>query len=170
MKKWLLPTLLSGFFVFSLVFTTACNPDPAPAPSPVSNLDTTQWYIDTTRFYSLFNVVSGTSQGVILSGTSLNNSGGFKGSDFSITFHLSYIPAQGTFDIDCGNSSASSACIDITYNRMHYRPKAGVSTQLIADSLHQKAKIFLPATWFYSTVLPDQDSVVVSGTFYQQTY
>lgn len=169
MKNWFSSALLSAFFILSLAFT-ACNPDTTPGPPQMPDLDTSQWVVDTNRYYSLFNTVSATSQGVILSGASLNTTNGFGQSSFTITFHLPYIPAQGDYTIDCGNSGSSAACVDIVFEKLHYRPKAGTSVQLHADSLHGKAMIFLPPTWFYSTLPLETDSVVVSGTFFHQTY
>ena len=160
MSSWLLVVALClGAF--------SCRTE-SPEPTTPPDLLQSTWTIDTSVFVTYYTFVSGANGAVILSGAADNNTGSInRGSNFSITFHLPYIPAHGSYVLDCSDESASSACMEVSYQGISYRPKTMSSTAYLkADSTHQRAKITLLPTWFYSTLLTG-DSVSVAGTFYQ---
>lgn len=159
MKKYLLPV-----FIIAIIgsFTLpSCLPDPSPGPTPVSQADSSWWMVDTQRFITYTNYVAGSQDHTIISGaaTSGNN-------QFSITFNLPYIPAQGSYLLDCSNTGSSAACMEITYNGIRYRANQSPATYIHADSANQRAILNLYATWFYSTLSPN-DSIRVLGAFRQ---
>lgn len=157
MKKYFLPALIiaiTGFFTFPSCIKN--NQQPVPVPKP----DSSWWNVDTQRFVTYSNFVAGAQNHTVLSGASSSNN------QFSITFNLPYIPAQGNYLLDCSNTSASAACMEITYNGMRYRAGLSPAAYLSADSANNRAIIKLNATWFYNTINPN-DSVAVLGAFHQ---
>ncbi|HET8572931.1 MAG TPA: hypothetical protein VFL76_03580 [Edaphocola sp.] len=158
MKKYVLPVFiiaLASFFILP-----SCSPDPAPVPAPVTQPDSSWWNVDTQKFVTYYNFVSGAQNHTILSGASSDKN------KFSITFNLPYIPAQGSYQLDCSNTGASAACMEITYNGLRYRAGLSSAAYLHADSANQRAILNLNATWFYNTINPD-DSIAVLGSFHQ---
>jgi hypothetical protein len=158
MKKVLFPVLILSLLASAFFFNGCKHPTPTPTPTP--NLDSSWWVVNTDRYVTYATFVNGSNGATFLTGAADN-------SNFSITFHLPYVPAQGTYLLDCGNTASSAACMEISYKGMRYRAKAGNTDYLQADSANQKAKITLPLTWFYSTISPDLDSVAATGVFTQ---
>lgn len=158
MKKLTFPAILLSVFVLLLSFNACKQPTPTP-PTPPPNVDSSWWTINTNEYATSYTFVNGSGSYTFLTGSDNNSS-------FTITFHLPYIPAQGNYLLDCGNTSSSAACMEISYNGIKYRAKPSQGVYLQADSANQRAKIKLPLTWFYNTILPD-DSVAVNGVFLQ---
>lgn len=155
---------LFGLFVVTFVALfcfPSCKPNNTPTPLPTYQPDSSWWNIDTQKFATYYNYVSGAQGHTILSGAAYNGN-----SSFSITFNLPYVPAQGNYLLNCNNTTSTAACMEITYKGFRYRAGQSPSTYLQADSARQRAVINLGATWFYNTINPD-DSVVVLGSFHQ---
>lgn len=158
--------LVAFLVLLTFAFSSSCDKrTQKEAPTPTA--DSTWWSVNTDNFYTLYPFVSGDNNSVLITGNSDNTTGGTSGSsNFSITFHLPYIPAHGSYLLDCSSHSASAACMQITYKGFNYRTKPAQNAHLQADSANQKAKLLLPPTYFYNTIMPT-DSVVVNGVFFQ---
>ena len=158
MNKHILPVFI--IVIVGLFTLPSCKHEPDLNPMPAFQPDSSWWNVDTQRFVTYSNFVAGAQNHTVLSGASSSNN------QYSITFNLPYIPAQGNYLLDCSNTSASAACMEITYNGMRYRAGLSPAAYLHADSANNRAIIKLNATWFYNTINPN-DSVAVLGAFHQ---
>lgn len=158
--------LAACLITFMVASFCSCDKNPQ-TNTPLPKADSSWWTVDTSNFYTFFPFVNGNNTSTYISGTSNNTQGGTSGnSNFSITFHLTYIPAHGSYLLDCSSQSANSACMQITYKGFNYRTRPSQNAHLQADSANQRAKLTLPPTLFYNTILPS-DSVIVNGVFFQ---
>lgn len=153
-----IPAVFLSLLVVLAFSFNACK-HPTPEPTPLPNVDSSWWVVDANRYVTYYTFVDGSGTATYLTGSAQNSS-------FTITFHLPYIPAQGNYVLDCGNTASSAACMEISYNGFKYRAKPEQGAYIKADSANQRAKLTLPLTWFYSTISMD-DSVAVNGVFIQ---
>jgi len=159
MKKYLLP-VFSLVIAAAFIFPSCLKEKQTTNTTPT--IDSSWWMVDTQRFVTYNNFVTGTQSHVIISGAASPGN-----NKYSITFNLSYIPAQGNYLLDCSNPGSTAACMEITYNGMRYRAGLSPAVYLHADSANQRAILNLNGTWFYNTIDPTHDSIAVLGVFRQ---